>query len=235
MRRNNMAITKPFSWSYTALTDFENCPRAYAAKRVYKTVKEEETEALRWGNAVHEALEHRIKNKQPLPDSMKQWDKYAIAFETSPAVEEITVEGQYALDRSLKEVGWFDEDAWFRGKIDVQVLKEKGTTALIYDWKTGGRVNNDETQLRVFALATLLRNPGVERVYAHNIWLKHGQISHPICVMREWQAGEWNKILPRVKRMEDAWKHETFPERPSGLCKNHCPVLDCVHNGRRPK
>lgn len=226
-----MAITKSFSWSYTALIDFENCPRAYAAKRVYKTVKEEESEALRWGNAVHKALELRVRDKTPLPDSMKQWDKYAIAFERSKNYG-ILCESEYATNRALKLVAWFANDAWSRFKVDVTLLKDKGVTACIYDYKTG-KVKDDETQLRLFGLIVLRAMPEVERVFAYNIWLKHNQVSAPVCTMRDWEMKEWQKIIPRVRRMEEAWKHENFPERQSGLCKAHCPVIDCLHNGKR--
>lgn len=229
-----MAVNKPFSWSYTALLDFENCPRAYAAKRVYKTAKEGESEAMRWGNAVHKALELRLKNKTPLPETMAKWEKYARAFETSPAVESIHCELEMAIDRQFGFTEWFGRGTWARAKLDLMLMTERGATARIYDYKTGKNMKDDETQLRLFALFTLLRFPQVERVVSHNIWLEHDKVSTmPVTVMREWTNGYWAEFTERVARMEEAWAHEKFPERPSGLCKAYCPVLECAYNGRR--
>ena len=44
-------------WSYSALTSYETCPKRYQLTRVTKQVTEPQTEATRWGNEVHKALE----------------------------------------------------------------------------------------------------------------------------------------------------------------------------------
>ena len=41
----------------------------------------------------------------------------------------------------------------------------------------------------------------------------------------------WSKWLNNYKRMETAFKKDVWNANPSGLCRRHCVVLECVHNG----
>ena len=59
---------KPFSWSYSALSEFESCPARYAAKRFYCTTVEAETEQQIWGIRVHKAFEERVRDGKPFPE-----------------------------------------------------------------------------------------------------------------------------------------------------------------------
>ena len=47
---------QPRAWSFSALDDFKNCPKAYYEKRIAKSVSETESEEMRWGNFVHKAF-----------------------------------------------------------------------------------------------------------------------------------------------------------------------------------
>jgi hypothetical protein len=41
----------------------------------------------------------------------------------------------------------------------------------------------------------------------------------------------WNKWLTNYNRMETAFDKNVWNPKPSGLCRRHCPVTECVHNG----
>jgi RecB family exonuclease len=226
---------RSFSWSYTALNDYENCPRAYAAKRFYKTIKEEQSEALLWGNQVHKALEDRLMDKTPLPATMREYEKWPRVIERATGIRKMEAEREMALSRDLTIRGWFDRDVWCRGKVDVLLLKDGGMTAKVLDYKTGAKIKDDKTQLMIFGLILMAMEPTIQRVFGQNIWLKHDKVSpeHPVCVTRDTYHSDWREILVRVNRMEEACKAENFPARESGLFKRHCPVFDCPSNGRR--
>jgi hypothetical protein len=64
------------------------------------------------------------------------------------------------------------------------------------------------------------------------VWLKDGKIDRETYHRKD-QLKIWEKFLPRAKRMEEAHKTSEWPKRPSGLCREWCPVRDCEHNGRR--
>ena len=49
---------------------------------------------------------------------------------------------------------------------------------------------------------------------------------------REDEPKLWAKWLTDYGRMKRAYETGVWNPRTSGLCKNHCVVLSCVHNGR---
>jgi len=42
----------------------------------------------------------------------------------------------------------------------------------------------------------------------------------------------WGKWLKDYERMRSSYKNNVWNPRPSGLCRKHCVVLECPHNGR---
>ena len=41
----------------------------------------------------------------------------------------------------------------------------------------------------------------------------------------------WDKWISNYKKMEIAYTKDVWNARPSGLCRRHCPVVECIHNG----
>lgn len=233
-----MANLKPFAWSYSALNDFETCPHGYAQKKVYKNFKDEMSAEGLKGVEVHNRLEKRLMHGQPLPDDMP-YEKWARIIEAAKSgTDVLKCEMQIALNRNFQQTSWFGKDAWARAIIDVLLVKEEGTTAYVYDWKTG-KVKTDPTQLKLFVAVLNRVYPDIERYVTKFVWLKYDKVT-PSTVegdmfMREWIPDIWREILPRVKRMEEAYNAGVFPMKPNGLCGKYCPVLTCPHNGRHGK
>jgi hypothetical protein len=65
------------------------------------------------------------------------------------------------------------------------------------------------------------------------IWLKVDQITGTPVLSRQEILPVLQGILRRVQRMEDAIIADTFQQRPSGLCRNWCPVRKCPHCGAK--
>lgn len=215
------------AWSYSALTSFETCPYRHYETRVAKSTVEPETDALRWGNQVHKALELRAKESAPLPTGMTQWE---------PLMEKITAipgwtmtESQFALNASFESVHWFAKDVWLRGVVDFGKLKDKSILAL--DYKTG-KVKPDSDQLKLFAAILMEVYPSVDKVVSGFVWLKEKSITKEVFV-RDQKADIWGGFIPRVNRLQAAHDANKWPKKPSGLCRAWCPVMSCEHNGRR--
>ena len=49
--------------SFSAIKMYENCPKRYYHQRITKEVKDTGSDATIYGERVHEALEHRLKDK----------------------------------------------------------------------------------------------------------------------------------------------------------------------------
>ncbi len=215
------------AWSYSAITSFETCPKRHFHLRVAKDVIEPESQALTWGNAVHQALEARVVSSTPLPKGMTQWEPLVAKLIASG--EEIFTERQIALNRAFQPVDWFAKGAWVRGVVDVGL--RKGGTLIALDYKTG-KPKDDHDQLRLFAALLMACEPDVEQVKTGYVWLQTSQLTTK-CFDRGALVDIWNDFLPRVARLEQAHADQRWPVRPSGLCRAWCPCTTCEHNGRR--
>ncbi len=232
MTRPRNTKNKPFSWSYTALADYETCPLKYAASRFYFTVPFVETAALIWGNRVHKAAERFLKN---LPTTDKEAlapvEKYVTTMIRSGL--RCTAEMEIALTKEIEQVSWFSREAWLRVKIDAAFQNHKRTEVKLFDWKTGTRIKDNPDQLRLYGAAFSCLFPETEKFEGKYIWTKHQQTTGMAPFERKEIKNIWTGFFARVDEMEQAWVDEDFRPTPSGLCKNYCQVTDCQYCGGR--
>ena len=218
------------AWSWTSYSAFQTCPKRYQLTRVTKEVKEPETEVLRWGKAVHAALENRVKDDTPLPEGMGQWEKYARWADSLKDKAQVTTEQQVALDKNLNPVGYWDKSAWVRGVFDLAFVGKK--LAGIWDWKTG-KIRDGSDQLKLFAGFAFAMYPEIQEVKTGYVWLNHMTMTGETYT-RDQVQGIWDTFHPTVDRIALAYENDDWPTRPSGLCRNWCPVPRslCRHSGR---
>tara|TARA_B110000908_G_scaffold169010_1_gene225171 strand:+ start:3173 stop:3838 length:666 start_codon:yes stop_codon:yes gene_type:complete len=206
------------AWSYSSLTAFETCPRRFELTRVSRKVKEPATDAMNWGNEVHKALELFARDGTPLPKALEKFGRYVdkiLSYEGKRVIEE-----NIALDRSFRPTTWMANDVWVRGIIDIGVVGED--RAYLLDWKTGKRKLNSD-QLMLFAALAFAQYPWVDKVTTGFIWLKTGEFDKSVFT-RDQLPEIWNEFMPRLKRLAIAYDESKWNPRPSGLCKNWCPV-----------
>ena len=216
---------KPFAWSYSKLKNFETCPKRHWHVDVARDVKEEEGEALLWGNAVHKALADRVASSEPLPKTMTDYEKWAERILTGQG--NIYVEQKLAINKDFSPTSWFGDDAWYRGIGDV--IKVVGPVALIIDYKTG-KILEDGVQLALMAACVFAHYPSVQKVRSEFVWLKEDATTRADFA-REDMAKIWRDLWPRIEALEEAHKTMTYPAKPGGLCKRWCPVKQCPHHG----
>lgn len=206
------------AWSYSALTAFETCPRRFELTRVTRQVKEPQTEATIWGNEVHKALELFAKDGKPLPKNLKKYERYVkkiLSYEGKRVIEE-----RIALDRNFRPTTWMAKDVWVRGIIDIGVVGSD--KAYLLDWKTGKR-KPDTDQLKLFAALAFAIYPWIDKVTTGFIWLKTSEFDKEVFT-RNQLPDIWNEFMPRLKRLAIAHEEDKWTPKPSGLCKNWCPV-----------
>lgn len=217
---------KAFSWSYSKLKNFETCPKRHWHVDVQRDIKEEEGEALQWGNAVHKALAERVQNGKPLPKTMLEYEKWADRI-TAGSNHTILVEQKLAIRKDFSGCSWFADDAWYRGIGDV--IKIVGPVALIVDYKTG-KVIEDGSQLALMAACVLAHHPNVQKVRSEFVWLKEDATTRADFT-REGMAEIWRGLWPRIEALEHAHNTKSYPAKPGPLCKRWCPVNVCPHHG----
>jgi len=211
-----LELKKP--WSYSALTAFETCPKRFYLTRVSRQVQEPQTEATIWGNKVHKALELYAKGEQPLPKDLKRYAKYVdkiLSYEGKRVIEK-----RVALDKNLRPTTWMAKNVWVRGVIDIGVVGSE--KAYLLDWKTGKR-KPDSDQLKLFAALAFASFPWIEKVTTGFIWLKEGEFDKEVFT-RDQLTEIWGEFHPRLSRLAHAYDADKWTPKPSGLCRNWCPV-----------
>jgi hypothetical protein len=212
---------KPKPWSFSALDTFKTCPRQYEAKYVSKSVQEEKSEQMLWGERVHKAFELRQLDGTPLPDELADHEPYMQKLEALDGVH--NVEQKIALNRQLQPTNFFASDVWFRGIIDYIKVGESG--AYVVDYKTG-KPHQKFDQLMLFAIHTFILYPETDLVHVRFYWTQTFTETRS-CYRRDDIKGIWNKFIPDLRQFAEAFKTDTWQPRQSGLCNGWCPVKEC--------
>jgi len=196
--------------------------------KIAKDYVEKETEAMLYGTLFHEAAENFVKNDTPIPEKFKYAEAALTSLKNKPGKK--LCEYKLGLTENLEPCGFFDENVWFRGIADLIILD--GDTAWVVDYKTGKSAKYaDKGQLELMALATFKHFPEIKKVNAGLLFVIAKALikdSYEDTVA----PTLWKKWLSDYTRMEKALETNTWNPRPSGLCRAHCVVLDCPHNGR---
>lgn len=216
------------AWSYSSIKLYDQCPKKYYHLRVVKDVKEPPTDAIVYGKEFHSAAEHYVRDNVPIPpqfafvkgalDSLKNLpgDKYC--------------EFEMALNENLEPCGFKDPEVWWRGIADLLVIN--GGEARVLDYKTGKSAKYADTdQLELMALAIFKYFPQVTKVKGGLFFVISKNFIKD-SYSAENQDKMWAKWLAEFNRLKISYKNDVWNPRPSGLCKKHCLVLECPHNGR---
>ena len=218
------------AWSFSSIKLFEQCPRKYQHLRVLKDTKEPTSEAMNYGSEFHKAAEDYIKSDTPLPgrfgyikstlDNLKRFEGERLC------------EFQMGLTRNLEPCDFRAENVWFRGIIDLAILNHETGEARILDYKTGKSVKYADTgQLELMALGVFKHFPTITKVKAGLLFVVCNAFVKDKYDM-SMESKLWEKWMRSYSRLELAYKNDMWNPNPSGLCRKHCAVMSCPHNGR---
>lgn len=216
-------------WSFSRIKAFEQCPKKFYHLKIAKNYREPETEAMHYGTVVHEAAEKYIRDGEPLP---KQFEYMEPTLKVLLSMKgEKLCEYEMGLTENLEPCAFDAEDVWFRGIADLIIINRENKVAKVLDYKTGKSAKYaDKGQLELMALATFKHFPEIETVRAGLLFVVANKF-----ITDEYYKNEeqklWRKWLFDYGRMEKAYKNDVWNAHPSGLCRRHCVVTECPHNG----
>jgi hypothetical protein len=217
-----------YSWSYSSLDLFQQCPHKYYRLRVKKDVKEPPSEHLSYGLDMHKAAEEYIRDDTPIPEKFG-FIKPALD-KLKEYVGEKLCEYRMGLTKALTPCGFFDKDVWWRGVADLIILN--GDSAKIVDYKTGKSSKHADTkQLEILSLAVFKHFPQIKRVKGGLLFVVANEF-----VKGDFDADQshiyWQRWLTGTAQLEKALEVDVWNPRPNFTCRKWCPVKDCTHNGR---
>lgn len=222
-----MGVAKIAPWSYSKAKAFDTCPKQFYHTHILKEFPYKETDAMRYGTEFHKAAEEFIRDSTPVPP------RFAFA---TPALEALAAkpgdkhcEMKFGITEDLSPCGFFDSDVWFRGVIDLVIVD--GEEATVVDYKTGKSARYADTgQLELMALATFKHFPQVQKVRAGLVFVVAKEFVRSRYNTED-EKKLWQKWLSEYAKMDTAANANVWNPRPSGLCRAHCPVTQCPHNG----
>lgn len=221
----------PFTWSYSKLKNWRNCPKKHYHVDIAKDFKEPQSRALREGNDIHKAMELRCAKGTPLPPAYRDYEEEAQkALAVTPEGTLTLVEEKAAIREDFSACGYFDPGVWLRMKVDFAKVLPSQRLASLRDWKTG-KIVEDSEQLALTAQWVFSKWPEVELVTTRYVWL--GQRAETrVDFKRSDMVTLWNGLWPELEMYKEAVRTTTFPPKPGGLCKEHCPVTSCLYHGK---
>lgn len=217
-----------FAWSYSVLDMYRTCPKKYYHIKVAKDAKDEDSSFSKEGKQIHEAAFHRVIHGTPLPLPLRHLEKVLGPYALLPG--EKHGELQFALDKQLTPVAWFDKAAWVRAIIDFLVIN--GDRALLIDWKTG-KPKDGFDQLKLSAAVLSRQMPELKKFTCAYVWVNHSHVKpYSFTMEKKHMAAVWSDNYEEVKEIMEALKTTTFPASEGPLCQ-WCPVRQCPHNKKK--
>lgn len=218
-------------WSFSSIKTFDQCPRKYYHLKVAKDVKEDDNaEHLVYGKLFHKAAELYVKGEADLPEQFRFVKGALDNLKQRPGIK--LCEYELGLTENLEPCGFRDENVWWRGIADLIILDEEKEEARIVDYKTGKSAKYaDIGQLELMALGVFKHFPKIKRVKSGLLFVVCNAFPKANFHVDEMPL-LWKKWLIDYERMKTAYVRDIWNPRPSGLCRRHCVVLSCDHNGR---
>ena len=214
---------KPNAWSHSALETFENCPKQYYETKIAKRWPFEQTKEMLWGKDVHKHFENYLLYGTPLPADLLMHEQFLARFKALPG--ELAGEERIALDTKLQDCAYFGKDVWYRGQVDARKRDLQGRSSYILDHKTG-KVKNDYTQLKGFAMYEFLTQPNIDTVRVEFYWTQIRGTNGEVYT-RDQLPELLRHFTPKLHRYADAFLTDTWIPKQSGLCNGWCPVTTC--------
>ena len=215
-----------FTWSFSSLKDYTNCPRQYQEVKVLKNFTKSMTPQMLYGNEVHKALEDYVGEGKPLA---KNYERFKPVLDVFVEMEgDKHPEYKMGLDRE-GNASPYGKGYWVRGIVDLLIVD--GEHAFIVDYKTGSNKYPEPKQLKLMALMTFAHFPEVQKIKAGLLFVMHDSF-----LSEEYTRDDveklWGHFKPDLERLGLSYENDVWQTNPTPLC-SWCPVKTCEFHKER--
>jgi hypothetical protein len=215
-----------YTWSFSSLKDFVNCPKQYQEIKVLKRFTKFPTEQMRYGTEVHKACEDYVGEGVPLAENYKRFQPVLDSLIAIPGTK--YPEYRMALDKD-RQVSAYGKGYWVRGIVDLLIVD--GDHAFLVDYKTGSNRYPDPKQLKLMALMTFAHFPEVNKVKAGLLFVMHESFMDEEYT-RDQIPKLWSYFENDLERLSLSYENDTWQANPTPLC-GWCPVRTCEFHKER--
>ena len=220
-------MSLPFTWSYSSLKDYTNCPRQYNEVKILKNFTKTFSSEMRYGTEVHKACEDYVGAGVELA---KNYQRFKPVLDNLVAIPGTKYpEHKMALTLAKEPCKFGDPDRWVRGIVDLLIVD--GEDAFIIDYKTGSSKYPDPKQLKLMALMTFAHFPEVNKIKAGLLFVMNDAFVVE-AYEREGMDKLWDSFIPDLERLKVSYENDTWMENPTPLC-GWCPVHICQFHKKR--
>ena len=217
-------------WSFSRIKAFQQCPKQFYYEKVIKKYPFKPNAATTYGNQFHRAAEKYIRDGEDL-DPRFDYARGMLDALNAKKGEKVC-EKRMALTDQFQPCRYGSEHAWFRGIADLLIINNEDKLAWVIDYKTSKSARYaDKGQLELMALAVFAHYPLIETVRAGLLFVVSEDLIKDRYTLED-ETMLWDKWMDSYDSMKAAFDNDVWNPKPSGLCKQWCPVLECPHNGR---
>jgi CRISPR/Cas system-associated exonuclease Cas4 (RecB family) len=216
-----------FTWSFSSLKDYINCPRQYHEVKVLQNFTKAATEQMTYGSEVHKALEDYVGEGKPLAKNYERFQPVLDALVEIPGDK--YPEYKMALDHDKQPCDFDSDGRWVRGIVDLLIVD--GDHAFIVDYKTGSNKYPDPKQLKLMALMTFAHFKDVQHIKAGLLFVMHNSFTN-----EEYTRADidklWGMFHTDLERLKMSYETGAWIPNPTPLC-GWCPVKSCEFHKER--
>ena len=174
------------TWSYSRLKDFEKCKLRAHLKYAQKIPEPDRPlppgkseHANDRGTRIHNLAEDFVSGKLTVfPKELRAFQPEFEKLQRLYATAQVSLEGEWGMNRDWEPTGWQAKDVWQRSKLDA-LVSLSATEAVVIDYKTGKMFSNEvahNEQGQLYQLDTFLRHPELEVVHVEFWYLDQDEI-----------------------------------------------------------
>jgi|TARA_R110000744_G_scaffold32453_1_gene75936 hypothetical protein len=213
--------------SYSHIKAFEQCPKQFYHAKHLNEFPFQESEHTLYGKEMHTAAEDYIGKDTPLSSRFSYLSDSLDSLKRKQGNK--FPEIKLGITASFVPCGFFSKEVWIRGVLDLLILD--GSKAWIIDYKSSKKTEYaDKDQLELMALLTFASYPEVETINAGLLFPRVNKL-----IKAKYSKADkgklWSGWVARNDAMKRAYELDKWATRQSGLCRRHCPVTQCIHNG----
>jgi len=213
-----------FTWSFSSLKDYINCPRQYREVKILKKFTKGPTQQMTYGTEVHKACEDYVGEGKPLAKNYERFKPVLDSLMEIPGTR--YPEYEMALTKDKQPCDFNDEGRWVRGIVDLLIVD--GDTAFIVDYKTGSNKYPDVKQLKLMALMTFAHFPEVQHIRAGLLFIMHNSFINESYAKSNTDK-LWGSFHGDLERLKLSYETNAWMPNPTPLC-GWCPVTTCDHH-----
>jgi RecB family exonuclease len=216
------------TWSFSGLLDYEECPLRARFRYIDKIPTEAHPAAER-GTKIHDEAEKFVKGEiDDLPKSLSKFGPEFYEWRDAYSEGTVIAEEQWGLTRDCEPCGFFDDNVWWRGLLDLLVLHKDEGRMDILDHKTGKEYPVKHLQQgQLYTFVAFLMFPDYEIANAQMVYLDLGKMSRPVKFNKQQAAKYGANFISRAEKMTS--DTEFIPKANRYNCrwcsyKGHCDV-----------